>query len=317
MNAIATDADFLIPQHRAAAMLYLQTLAATGYHYWNTGSVHYEKAAGFLQKMRALYPIDLSPGQRAVAQAKGRANVYLVMFPDASRTGYIQWFLVATRGRHAVDPLTGEVVTTQNYTDLVYQREKMKDGREIPLTWLGHYRLVQHRPARDPKKKKSQKRVWTWRLTSETYRQWQLRLEQAARVGNTALRKEIEPLLRSPMFSGVREDIVQLNAAAEAAFRKQHKAIGYISPLPAVLPYMPKVVVYRDATLLSLVEQLRLEDADDKARAMAAAKSLLAGAEPRMQFTQSLFMEKSDGSSEEKSGDGAVQADAADRSGSA
>ncbi|SEQ18208.1 hypothetical protein SAMN04488038_104204 [Solimonas aquatica] len=317
MKAIATDADFLIPQHRAAAMSYLQTLAATGYHYWNTGSVHYEKAAGFLAKMRALYPIDLSPGQRAVAQAKGRANAYLVMFPDGSKTGYIQWFLVATRGRHAVDPLTGELLTDQPFADLIHQREKMKDGHRIPLTWLGHYRLVQHQPVRDPRKKKSQKRVWTWRLTVETYRQWQLRLEQAARIGNTALRKEIEPLLRSPMFSGVRDDIAQLAALAEAAFRKQHKSAAYVSPLPAMLPYMPRVTVYRDGTLFSLVEQLRQQDADDKARAMAASRALLAGAEPRMQFTQSMFMEISNGSSEEEGGSGAVQGHAAGRSGSA
>ena len=72
MDVIATDTDFLIPQHRAAAMSYLQTLAATGYHYWNAGSVHYGKAAGFLAKIRALYPIDLSPGQRGYRQESGQ-----------------------------------------------------------------------------------------------------------------------------------------------------------------------------------------------------------------------------------------------------
>ena len=249
-----------------------------------------------------------------MAQAKGRANAYLMMFPDAARTGYIQWFLLATRGRHTVDPLTGELLSDQTFADLIHQREKMKDGHRIPLTWLGHYRLVQRQPVRDPRKKKSQKRVWTWRLTTETFRQWQLRLEQAAKVGNTALRKEIEPLLRSPMFSGVREDIAQLASLAEAAFRKQHKAAAYVSPLPSVLPYMPRVKVFQAATLLSLVEQLRQQDADDKARAMAAAKSVLAGAEPRVQFSQSLFLtEKSDGSFEEESGAGAAQGHAADR----
>lgn len=304
---IAADDDFLLPMNRAAAMSYLLTLTAAGYHYWNAGSVHHEKAAGFLKKMRALYPVDLTPGQRAVAQAKGRANVTLVMYPDATRTGYLQWFLLATRGRHPVDPVTGEVLTHQPFVDCIHQREKMKDCCKLPLTWLGHYQLVQHQPTRDPRKRKSQKRVWTWRLSPDSFRQWQVRLDQAAKVSNAALRKEISPLLRAPMFSGVREDVAALAASAESAFRKQHKAASFISPLPTVLPYMPKVKVFHSATLYAAVVQLQQEALEAKERAMAATRAVLAGAEPPMKFTQSLFTkEKSDGFVAQEDGDRAL-----------
>lgn len=288
MNRIATDDDFLIPIHRLACMAYLASLVADAYYYWHSGSVHYPRAAAFLAKMRALYPIDATPGQRVVAKSKGRANVRLVMYPDQANTGYLLWFLLATPGRFPVDPLTGQLDRSKGFADLIFQRERLKDIRQIPLVWLGHYRLVQHQKAADPAKRRSRKTVWTWRMTPETYRQWELRLTEAASMGNRALNREFQPLLTSPMFSGIREHIADLACAAEAAFRKQHKGIKYESPLPPVLPYIRKSTVFQNSTLLAVVEQLRMEDIDAKARAMAAAKVVLSGVEPPNYFTQSL-----------------------------
>ena len=311
MSPIATHADFPVPISRAGCMSYLVHLMADGYSYWHSGSVHFEKAEGFVQKMRMLYPIEATPGQRAVAKSKGRANVQLVIFPDQARPGFLVWYLLATRGKPFVDPLTGEVQEEKGFSDLIFQREKMKDGRKIALTWCSHYRLLQHQPARDPNKRKSQKRVWTWRLTDETYRQWALRLADVAKAGLGPLRREIKPLLISPMFSGVREDIARLGDLAEAAYRKQHKNSTYISPLPVVLPYLAKVPVFRDATLLSLVALLRQQEADAKVQAMAAVKSLQSGeTEPPNRFSQSLFLdrEKVDGVDQEEGGVGPSQA---------
>ena len=303
MSPIATDADFLVPIHRLACMQYLATLVEAGYHYWHTGSVHYSKAAGFLAKMRSLYAIEATPGQRAVAKTKGTANVQLVMWLDQLTTGHVRWYLLATPGRRRVDPVTGKVDDEQGFTDLIFQRESMKDAHRIPLTWMGHYRLVRHQKAADPQKRQSRKPVWTWLLTKETYRDWEARLTDAARAGNRALYREFRPILTSPMFSGVRENIGDLAKAAEVSFRKQHRGSTYQSPMPLVLPYVTKVKVFQDGTLLSLVEQLRQEDADAKARAMAAAKVIVSGVEPPAQYTQSL-KEKAHGSAQEEGSHG-------------
>jgi hypothetical protein len=308
MNPIATDLDYLIPVHRLACMEHLQRLVATGYFYWHAGTVHFTKAAGFLQKMRAYYPIEATPGQRAVAQRKHRANVHLLMYPDPSRTGYILWFLLATLGRRKVDPVTGVVDAAAGFIDFIFERERMKDARQVPLTWLGYYELGQFEAPADRRKKQGAKRTWTWRLTRSNFSEWDARLTIAAQAGLSILHREFRPILTSPMFAGVRRDVVLLEQRAEASFHKQHPRSAYRSPIAVPLPYVCRVKVFQDSTLLSMVERLGAEDADAKARARAAAEAALSGVEPPNHYTQSLTMmkERSDGFAEEEDGDGSV-----------
>jgi len=289
MKSVATESDMLIPQHRLALLQHLATLVGIGsYYWWHSGSVHCEKAIGFVAKMRALYPIDRTPGQRAVAKDKRIANVELVMFPDPTKVGYVLWYLLATPGKPYVDPLTGKIDASRGFTDLIFQREPMKDGRNIPVMFLSHFQLVQRQKIVDLKKRRSRKATWTWALSQSTFREWQVRLEQAAKVGNLALGREAKPLMLSPFFSGVRGDVERLAELASAAFQKNHRSETYKRPFPPMLPYVTKVKVFQDATLYSLVDQLRQDGLEIKARAAKAVKDVLAGFEPPNQYTQSL-----------------------------
>jgi hypothetical protein len=159
--------------------------------------VHFAKAPGFLAKMRDLYPVEATPGQRATAKLKRQANVQLVICLDQLQTGYLRWYLLVTPGRLHVDPVSGKIDEDRGFNDLIFQREPLKDARRIPINWMGHYRLIQRQKAADSKKRQSRKAVWTWALTKETFREWELRLSFAAKVDTLQLTRAEKVLLQA------------------------------------------------------------------------------------------------------------------------
>ena len=109
--------------------------------------------------------------------------------------------------------------------------------------------------------------------------------KQSADAGRDALNTLFGMLCHMPMFSGIRGQVMQLDATAKTTWIKQRKSSSYPSPLrpegsttdnPAsYLPVMPKIQVWGDLTLDRLIAKI-IEDEKRKTEAgVAEADSIV------------------------------------------
>lgn len=245
---------FRVPLNRAALMCQIQHLVGLGYWYWHSGSVHVDKAIGLLDKFCTLYPIQASASTRATNRRKGVANVDLLWARSETDRDHLVWYLLATKGRE----YPGEA----SFRDPIYQRERMKDSRNIPVAWGQHYLLHQRLLAdgADPNQRQNKRAArmrWTWSMTPKTLAGWREQVVQAAVQGDFQYQATFSHLIASPMFGGIRLDLRQLERWGHDAWRKNHSKREYRSPLPTPLPFMPRIRVYGELTLSVLAEQVR------------------------------------------------------------
>jgi len=256
---------------KAGAMSYLQLLTGVGYSFWNRGIVRHEKALGFAQKMADLYPIDLGETQRSRNKARRIANVKLVMFADMKVPGELVWYLLATPGK-----------------GLIHEREKMKAVDDHPLLWLDQYQVERRARTEVAGTKRRKKTRWTWVLQPG----YRLALKDtikgycATDEARKALYLLFEKLRHMPLFSGIRDELVELDRYGAETWRKTRK-----EPYPGhlgELPYITRVPIFEGLTLGALVEAMHREAAEKKATAEAMAAAVLRGEEPPSSLTQSL-----------------------------
>jgi hypothetical protein len=266
-NAVESE----VPTSKAGAMSYVQLLVGLGYHYWHRGAVWHEKALGFVQKMSELYPISLGETQRNRAKAKGVANVKLVLFPDMKVPGQLVWYLMATPGK-----------------GLIHEREKMKSALVSPVLWLDQYEL-QRRSRWQLSGGKCKNRLrWTWVFQGA----YKLSLQDSIRTycATAEAKKELlllfDNLRHIPLFSGVRDELYELDRYAEATWRKTHKSV--YQPHCSELPFITRIAVFEGLTLGVLVEKMAGRVREEKAKSSDLAEAVLLGDDAAQSLTQSL-----------------------------
>lgn len=281
---------FKVPLNRAAAMSHIRFMVGQGYTYFNAGSVAIEKAIGFGEKMARKYPITATPNQRAMNKKKGIANVTLIVYRDDADKDSLRWFLLATPGARELDA-SGKPSKDGPFRDLIFKNEAMKSALSCPIHWGQHYRLVRKLRIPPAEINKHQKRggklSWTWEMVPATYKAWEARIEAAAARGYAELRSELSAVLTSPMFGGVRDQVLELGRIAAAAWKKNHKS-PYVSALKHPLPYFTHIEVFRELTLYVLVVAMCREKNERMAAAEAQAKSVIQGVDAPRHLSSTL-----------------------------
>jgi len=242
-----------IPSSKAAAMSYLQMLVSTGYRHWTRGEMHYSKIEAFASKIRNLYNFQATQSQRAHLKKTGQAAVQLVIFPhDKDKTKVMFWIL-ATPGK-----------------GLIHEREKLSDALKAPLTWRDQYQLCQIQRDR----KQGGKITWSWQMQNHYFKEQLAMTKSAADSGTQALSDYFGRICHMPMFSGIRDQVKSLDEYGRKTWHKQRKS-EYPQILPAKLPTMPKIEIFKDLTLIELARQMELVESERVKAAEMQAVSLL------------------------------------------
>lgn len=235
-------------------MSYLMLLVSTGYRFWIRGEMHYSKAQGFAKKMAELYPVLANSSARAYAKSKGQAAVQLVMFPSDRDPTKVMYWLLATPGK-----------------GLIHEREKLQDATRVPLTWYDQYQIALTQRTRA----QGGKTRWTWQIQPQRFKEYLASARDTANSGQQALTDYFSNIAHMPMFSGIREQVKEIEQYAAKTWAKQRKS-PFPQVLPESLPIMPKIQVFGDMTLDDLVAAMRKKDADQRASAEAEAQALVA-----------------------------------------
>lgn len=242
-----------IPSSKAAAMSYLQMLVSTGYRHWIRGEMHFSKIEAFASKILQLYNFQATQSQRALLKKKGQAAVRLVIFPHDKDKTKVMFWLLATCGK-----------------GLIHEREKLSDALKTPLTWRDQYQLCQIQRDR----KKGGKITWSWQMQNEYFKEQLAMSKHAADGGEQALKDYFERISHVPMFSGIRDQVKDLDDYGRKTWHKQRKS-EYPQVLPSKLPTMPKIEVFKDLTLLDLIRKMEIDESERVKAAESQAVSLL------------------------------------------
>ena len=255
-----------IPTSKAACMSHLLMLVSIGYRHWIRGEMHFSKAVGFAKKMAELYPIDATSDMRSWAKQTGRYSAFLVMFQHDKDPTKVMYWLLATNGG-----------APKGYIN-IHVREKLSDAIIVAPAWRDQYELVRI-------ERKGKKPTWTWAMRHDYFLRLEASAKQSADAGRDALNTLFAMFHHMPMFSGIRGQVIQLDATAKTTWIKQRKSSSYPSPLrpegsttdnPAsYLPVMPKIQVWGDLTLDRLIAKI-IEDEKRKTEAgVAEADSIV------------------------------------------
>lgn len=204
-------------------MLLIQQLVAAGHIYHLSGEIPRHKLRGFMRKLELFNIARDAPG-RHYDRKKGRASVHLVVVELDVQTAF--WCLLSTGGKKGLaDPESADLGRVLNC--------RLKGQH---LRFLGYELLHQEK-----KIEKVAGSTWTWRLTASRYKELEAAVVAIARerkAGNLA--ELVERQSSMPLFSGVRGQVLKLNALAKKLSMKFKR--GELS-LPS-LPYMVKQSVY-------------------------------------------------------------------------
>lgn len=206
-------------------MLLMQQLVAAGHVFHVSGEIPRQKLKRYLAKLSQFGIYRDAPG-RAYDRRKGIASVHLVVVELDPETAF--WCLLSTAGKLGLNdpaaPKVGEVFDTR------------KQGQH--LRFRG-YELL-HQEKRIEKVAGS---TWTWRLPPKRFAELEAVVVQCARErSKDALARLVEQQSSMPLFSGIRGQVLKLNAlAAKLSMKFKHGEL----PLPQ-LPYMTKLLIYDD-----------------------------------------------------------------------
>lgn len=241
-----------IPTSKAAAMSYLQLLVSTGYRYWTRGEMPISKAEAFATKINSLYDVESTQSQRETLKKKGKAASKLVIYQHDKDKTKVMFWLLATPGK-----------------GLIHEREKLSDALKVPLTWRDQYNLTQIQRDR----KQGGKITWTWQMQKEYFKDQLAMSKGAADSGEQALKDYFSRIGHMPMFSGIRDQVMDINDYGRKTWHKKRKS-SYPQVLPVKLPTMPRIEVFKDLTLSDLVIHMTKAEIDRKLRAEKQANEL-------------------------------------------
>lgn len=274
----------LVPRNATGLMQLLQLLVGREHHrYWCGGIVPAAKLPAFVKKMAVRYPLSRNARQRSYDRKRGLAVVHFIAFPVA--TG-VAWWLLSCEGKGGLaDPASPDAHVAHDAMTAAHHIE------------FGDYVLLyanKRAPTKVVDKKTGKEKTvstslstWTWKLRRPVVSELAAAIEAECRTlsygaeGAKAwgLRGLLERLRHRPLFSGVRNQVIELHRQARdnwerrrPAWREGHpqyvkqygELAGALIPLKEVmasrLPIMPRLKVYDDPP-----KRLRDLCCDDKA----------------------------------------------------
>lgn len=242
-----------IPASKAAAMSYLQLLVSTGYRNWTSGEMHFSKVEAFASKINSLYDVEATQSQRETLKKKGKVATKLVIYPHDKDKTKVMFWLLATPG-----------------SGLIHEREKLSDALKVPLTWRDQYSLTQIQRDR----KQGGKITWTWQMQKEYFKDQLAMTKGAADSGEQALQDYFGRIGHMPMFSGIRDQVNDLNDYGRKTWHKKRKS-DYPQVLPVKLPTMPRIEIFKDLLLADLVKKMGEIEFERKLKAENQATQIL------------------------------------------
>lgn len=252
--------------------------------FYLSGEVELDKVAGFYEKMKRKYHLDLPKMEAMRLRKKGEASCRLLLYkyplhfgrppiedgipsmPEMNTKCF--WVLYASEGKH---PLGEEV--RDAWLSVKKQRLQFMQFELVQVT-KPRYELSPEQIAMGKKPSPARSAPsWTWRFTKEAY----------SELRNTAityiLRGGIEGFLRQqvmvPGFSGTREQLKRLYALVRTEW-KRRRGNAPLPEFPKVIPYVRRIQQKREslaavkrtvAVILKSTEEVMLgEDAFEELR---------------------------------------------------
>lgn len=181
--------------HKTDAMRQILNMVSRGYSRYITGEVQITKAEALYLKFSDRYGIAMTAQQKWRAKQRGEANAHFVAWIEDDT---IHWWLLATNGQGVINDL-----------------EKLQDASDkktrIEITG---YELV-----KTPRE--GTKAQWSWRMTTQTYQDWESRLKAAVRhFSDDSLRQAIYSLKRVPAFAESRRQAFALAKLAKDDWKR-------------------------------------------------------------------------------------------------
>jgi len=181
--------------HKTDAMRQILNMVSRGYSRYTTGEVQITKAEALYLKFSDRYGIAMTAQQKWRAKERGEANAHFVAWIEDET---IHWWLLATNGQGVINDL-----------------EKLQDASDkktrIEITG---YELV-----KTPRE--GAKAQWSWRMTTQTYQDWESRLKAAVRhFSDDGMRQAIYSLKRVPAFAESRRQAFTLAKLAKEDWKR-------------------------------------------------------------------------------------------------
>lgn len=302
---ISSPTDLPIPRNLTALMQLLQLLVGpAGHRHWCGGLINSDKAPGFLQKMIQRYPSVLrNARQRSYDRACGRASVRLVVYPLLSVPRHntldksvdrpadmLLWWLLSTDGTGGLaDPLmpdhhvANDAMNSDAHIEvgdyvLAYVSKPVR--RELIDKRTGAHRSIWKSTS-----------TWTWKLRHTVHTEVRAAIvdccrnlspgrEPTGELPGHGLRCVLAAQRQRPLFSGVRNDVIELHRYAqehwlahEPRWLAQRTAedssrTPILRPLGEVLatqlPLMRRIAVFDQPPqrVADVLQRMRTSDAD-------------------------------------------------------
>lgn len=213
--------DPLVIRYKTLLMQRLLDQVRHGYHYHASGVVSTERAKALCEKFQARYEVFLNMNQRAYRKGLGKANARL-MLADLDHDGSLHWFLMVTDGDHAAHKL-----------------EKLKDalvqGERVHVSGYELLKLPHSKAAGGGVR-------LTWRMTTESERQWRFTIRSAirSRRADDVVAGLVRSLYQTPGFHTTRYQVGKLVAFLSAEWVRSGRRIEALR-LPGALPYVRRM----------------------------------------------------------------------------
>jgi hypothetical protein len=213
--------DPLVIRYKTLLMQRLLDLVRHGYRHHTAGVVSAERAQALCEKFRGRYDVFLNMNQRAYRKASGKANARLIL-ADLERGDSLHWFLMVTDGEHAAH-------TLEQLKDALVQ------GERVHVTGYELLRLPHSKDAGGGVR-------LTWRMTTETERQWRYQIRSAVRSrrADDLVGGLVRSLYQTPGFHTTRYQVGKLVAFLSAEWVRSGRKVEALAQ-PGALPYVRRM----------------------------------------------------------------------------
>jgi hypothetical protein len=215
--------ELRVPRSHTALMQHLQSLVIRGHLWWCGGTIRRDKLPAFAEKMAVRYPLLRNTRARGYDRSKGLAAVHLVTIPQDGQMAF--WWLFSSEGTGGLnDPASLDVDVAKHamaadghveYRDYVLLYATKKELRELDDKASG-----------EKKQFFKDTSTWTWKVRQPVYSEMRaqvdhlvsrLALGEERRADERAwgLRGYLEVQRGRPLFSGVRNQVIELHRYAE------------------------------------------------------------------------------------------------------
>jgi len=239
--------ELLVPRNGTAVLLHLQRLVGReGHQRWCGGKIIPAKVPAFLEKMADRYPILRNTRERSYDRHRGRAVVHLVVSPPfgtAARrpSPALLWWLLSDGGTGGLaDPVSPDAHVARDAMsgaghvqvhDYVLMYATKRQPHEVADRRTGNVRRIW-----------TDTSTWTWKIQQSVMTEirtsinascaaLELGSEPDIAQGGSGLRGLLAAQRARPLFSGVRNQVIELHEHARDTWARHRSAWIAAHPL--------------------------------------------------------------------------------------